>query len=120
MYELTVEDSFAAAHKLPAHKGKCKHLHGHTFRVRVTVCGKELDEEQGFLIDFGVIKGELKKLLDTFDHQFLNDLPLFKDVPPTSEAIAKTVFEELFNQLPGLSSVTVYESERAWATYRQD
>ena len=120
MYELCVEDSFAAAHQLPAHRGKCCQLHGHTFRVRVTVCGTELDAEQGYLVDFGDIKKALKKVLDQFDHKNLNDLEAFQKVPPTSEHIAKVIYDQLVAELNGLSAITVYESERAWATYKRD
>ncbi len=120
MYELTVESSFASAHCLPAHKGKCKNLHGHSFRVQITVEGSQLDEEQGFLIDFSVMKKHLKVVTDDYDHKMLNEIPPFDKLPPTSEALARVIYGRLKCELPGLSSVTVFESEKAWARYRSD
>jgi len=120
VYHLTVEKSFAAAHQLHAHKGKCKNLHGHTFKVRVTVSGNDLDPKQGFLIDFGDIKKELNLILEEFDHKNLNDLPDFQGKPSTSEAIAKVVYNRIKEEISQVSSVTVFESESAWVTYCED
>jgi len=120
MFELTVEGSFAAAHRLPAHRGKCRNLHGHTYRVRVTVAGATLDAEQGYLVDFGVVKGEVAAVLERFDHTCLNDLAPFAAVPPTVEHLARVLFDDLSPRCPGLSSVTVFESDRAWVTYRRE
>ena len=119
MFQLTVEKSFAAAHQLPAHKGKCKNLHGHTFKVRVTVAGESLDAEQGFLVDFGDVKKELNAILEEFDHKNLNDLPWFNNRPTTSEAIAQVIYSLMKNKTDLLSSVTVFESENAWVTYSE-
>ena len=120
MFHLTVEKSFAAAHQLHAHKGKCKQLHGHTFKVRLTVAGDTLDSEQGFLVDFGDIKKELNSFLEKLDHKNLNELSYFKDVPATSEIIAKVIYHELKPAISLLSSVTVFESESAWVTYCEE
>lgn len=120
MYHLTVEKSFAAAHQLHAHKGKCKHLHGHTFKVRVTLSSDTLDSEQGFLVDFGDVKSELNSLLDEFDHKNLNDLSYFQGIPATSESIARVIYKALKPRLEFLSSVTVYESESAWVEYCEE
>lgn len=124
MFHLTVEKSFAAAHQLHAHKGKCKNLHGHTFKVRVTVAGESLDPEQGFLVDFGDIKKELNAILEEFDHKNLNDLSCFQGRPTTSEAIAQVIYSimkknMMKENIASLSSVTVYESESAWVTYSE-
>ena len=126
MFQLTVEKSFAAAHQLHAHKGKCKNLHGHTFKVRVTVAGESLDAEQGFLVDFGDIKKDLNAILEEFDHKNLNDLSCFEGRPTTSEAIAQVIYSLMKGKIASiqsetiyLSSVTVYESESAWVTYSE-
>jgi 6-pyruvoyltetrahydropterin/6-carboxytetrahydropterin synthase len=124
LFHLTVEKSFAAAHQLHAHKGKCKNLHGHTFKVRVTVAGESLDPEQGFLVDFGDIKKELNAILEEFDHKNLNDLSCFQGRPTTSEAIAQVIYSimkknMMKENIASLSSVTVYESESAWVTYSE-
>lgn len=119
MFHLTVEKSFAAAHQLHAHRGKCKNLHGHTFKVRVTVAGESLDSEQGFLVDFGDIKKELNTILEEFDHKNLNDLSCFRGRPTTSEAIAQVIYSRMKENTELISSVTVYESESAWVTYSE-
>lgn len=120
MYEVTVEGSFAAAHHLPEHEGKCKNLHGHTYRVQATVAGHNLDARQGYLVDFGVLKEHLNAVLETLDHGCLNELPAFASQPPTSEHLARLIFDLLAKEQPGLSRVTVYESDRSWATWRTD
>jgi len=114
-----VEDSFSAAHQLRDYKGPCEKLHGHTWKVMVFVSGDSLDS-QGLGVDFRVIKQKLKELLEDFDHGTLNDLEYFKKVNPTSENLAKLMFQRLKGEFSGtfkLSRVTVYESEDASAAY---
>ena len=73
MYKLKVIDSFSAAHNLRNYKGKCEELHGHNYKVEVVLGGLELDED-GLLIDFKDIKTSLKKILETLDHKYLNEV----------------------------------------------
>ena len=80
MYELTVISRFAAAHQLRKYKGKCENLHGHNWKVHVTVTARELNEI-GLGIDFKEIKEALQHVLDELDHCFLNDLPMFETKP---------------------------------------
>ena len=118
MYSLDVESTFSAAHQLREYKGKCENLHGHNWRVRVTVEGDQLDAA-GMLVDFGVIKAALRGSLAAFDHTFLNELPPFLEQNPTSENLARHLAETLVG--PGdvrISGVTVWESETCRATYR--
>ena len=82
MYEVTIIKSFSAAHLLSEIGGKCEELHGHNFKVEVTVGSPELNSE-GILIDFRLLKKWLKDILDQMDHQHLNDLPFFKDKNPS-------------------------------------
>jgi len=120
MYELTIEKSFAAAHRLDAHPGVCKNLHGHTYRVRMVVRGTKLDATQGYLTDFGQLKALLSEELDEYDHSFLNDLVAFSDQPTTCENLARHLFDRLAPKVPGLASMTIYESPSAWVTYYPD
>jgi len=121
MFRLAVVDYFASAHQLRGYNGQCERLHGHNWRVEVVVEGKELNE-QGLLLDFKVIKGALSSILQGLDHSFLNELPYFQEKNPTSENLAFFIFKEMEKALkayPGVrvKEVTVWESERARATY---
>jgi 6-pyruvoyltetrahydropterin/6-carboxytetrahydropterin synthase len=118
MYELTVKGEFAASHSLRDYEGKCKNLHGHTWHVDVVVAGEKLNKT-GMLVDFKEIKGALNTLLEELDHAHLNDLVYFQAVNPTSENIAKYFFDSLKTELKTvvLQRVTVWESEKANATY---
>ena len=120
MYELTVKGEFAASHSLRDYEGKCKKLHGHTWHVDVVVRGKKVNSV-GMLIDFKEIKGDLKKILETLDHVHLNNLPHFKKVNPTSENIAKHIFDCLTKSIRGVKvqKVTVWESEKSGASYEK-
>ncbi len=117
MYELMVEDIFDAAHQLRGYEGKCENLHGHTFRVQVFLQGEGLDNA-GMLSDFKVIKENLSKVLDDFDHKNLNDLPDFKKINPTSENIARIIFNRLKPQLK-VAKVSVWESPSSQASYSE-
>ncbi len=118
-YALTVRDSFAAAHRLREYEGNCERLHGHNWRVEVTVESRELDE-RGIALDFRAIKAHLAELLARFDHKYLNDVPPFDGMNPSSENLARHLFEELQRVIPppaGVARVAVWESEDARAEY---
>ena len=124
MYELTVRSEFEAAHKIKNYPGKCARLHGHNWIVEAIVKGTELNE-LGILIDFKVLKAELKKVLDEFDHQYLNELKFFSEKNPTAENLAKIIFEklsksEIFTGTTKLFAVKVYESPKSCVTYYPD
>src|SRR3989339_173248 len=91
MYELNVEDEFASAHYLRGYKGKCERVHGHNYRVMITVKAKKLNKI-GLAVDFSEIKVELKKNMEILDHRLLDELPCFKKVNPSAENIAKYIF----------------------------
>ena len=120
MYEVTIIKSFSAAHLLAEIGGKCEELHGHNFKVEVTVDGQELNSE-GILIDFRLVKKWLKEILDEMDHQHLNNLPSFVDKNPSSENIAHFVYGEMQNKVKDaevkILRVKVWESESAAVTY---
>ena len=120
MYRLEVEESFAAAHQLREYRGACENLHGHNWRVRLTVSGDELDR-LGMLVDFGELKRLLREALLRFDHRFLNDVTPFDRMNPTSENLARHLAETIAPRLPPnarIAEVAVWESDRAAAHYR--
>ncbi|MGB9628596.1 MAG: 6-carboxytetrahydropterin synthase QueD [Thermodesulfobacteriota bacterium] len=120
MYELTVTSHFSGAHRLRYLHGKCEELHGHNWRVEISVTSPKLNSE-GIVIDFTILKHKLEKVLKTLDHTYLNDLPYFSGKEPSSENIAKHIFDQLKKELRGysvnLKKVTAWESETASATY---
>lgn len=118
MFELSVSSDFAASHMLRGYEGKCKNLHGHTWKVEVVLAGDDLNDI-GMVVDFALVKKQLRGFLETLDHVHLNDLPAFKDVNPTSENIAKYIFEQ-FSALCRpliLKRVRVWESDTSSVTY---
>jgi 6-pyruvoyltetrahydropterin/6-carboxytetrahydropterin synthase len=120
MYEVAIEASFSAAHFLRNYRGKCENLHGHNWKVEVTVDSDGLDEI-GMLIDFKVLKEKTRIVIDQLDHCHLNELPAFTQLNPSSENIAYYLFTQLKKELEGervrLRKVTVWESEESKATY---
>ncbi len=120
MYELTVTSHFSGAHRLRYLHGKCEELHGHNWKIEVSVTSSKLNRE-GVVIDFTLLKQKVEKVLKTLDHTFLNDLPYFSGEEPSSENIARYIFENLKRELKGLPAtlkkVTAWESENASATY---
>ena len=120
MYELTVITQFAAAHQLRGFRGKCEKLHGHNWKVEVSLSGEELNNA-GLLIDFREVKEATHRILEELDHSFLNELPHFKDQNPSSENIAVYIFEKLSSTLNNnqvkVTKVTAWESDSARASY---
>lgn len=122
MFELTVSSHFSGAHQLRHLHGKCEALHGHNWKVEISVTSHKLNRG-GVVIDFKILKEKLEKVLRTLDHHFLNDLTYFRKKEPSSENIAKYIFEGLKKEFRKssvlLSKVTVWESEATSATYRE-
>lgn len=120
MYEITVFSHFSGAHRLRYLHGKCEELHGHNWKIEVTVASGRLNKE-GVVIDFQILKQKLEKALKSLDHTFLNDLPYFSGKEPSSENIAKYIFDNLKRELKEyrvtLKKVTAWESENACVTY---
>ena len=119
MYEIRVSEKFSAAHNLRGYDGKCERLHGHTWKVEVCIQGSKLNEI-GFLEDFKVVKNALNELILRFDHAYINEISPFDKINPTAENLACAIFRELKAKLPGLSEVSVWESEDASATYSEN
>jgi 6-pyruvoyltetrahydropterin/6-carboxytetrahydropterin synthase len=123
MYEVSVDETFAAAHNLRGYKGKCEDLHGHNYKVRVTLAGKEVDSV-GLLYDFVHLKQVIQSVIRSLDHKYLNELSPFDVMNPSAENIAKYIYDQTAKQLheapngAGVSSITVWETDVSAATYR--
>jgi len=125
MFEVTVEDSFAAGHYLRNYKGKCENPHGHNYKVRVTLAGTELDKA-GLLLDFKDLRDVMKHVIDRLDHQMINDLDPFTRLNPSAENLAKYFYDEANGKLGHttggrvrVKSVTVFETDTTTATYSE-
>lgn len=116
MYKIKVIRSFSSAHNLRGYKGKCEDLHGHNWKVEALASSNKLDKA-GMVMDFKLVKAALDKILGKLDHKYLNDVAYFRKYNPTSENIAKYVFDCLKIKIPCLSSVTVWENDSSCATY---
>ncbi len=118
MFELKVQGSFSAAHKLRDYGGDCENLHGHNWTVEMAVAGER--DDKGMVVDFKVLKKVLNQVLEKLDHSYLNELEYFEDHNTTTENIAKYIFEEVSRALPeGLQAryVSTWESAGSGVTY---
>ena len=120
MYHVSIETHFSAAHHLRNYNGHCENLHGHNWKVEVTVSTEQLDEA-GMALDFTILKKKTTALIEQLDHHNLNDIPPFTTINPSSENIARYVAQELAQRLADpkikISRVTAWESDNACATY---
>jgi 6-pyruvoyltetrahydropterin/6-carboxytetrahydropterin synthase len=120
MYEISIQTSFSAAHRLRNYQGDCESLHGHNWKVLVTAQSEKLNDI-GLAIDFKTLKKITNEAIDCLDHAFLNDIEPFCEINPSSENIARVLFEKIKTSLAAfdisLSKVSVWESENAWASY---
>jgi 6-pyruvoyltetrahydropterin/6-carboxytetrahydropterin synthase len=124
MYKLMIETFFASAHQLRGYKGKCENLHGHNWKVQAYVTTEKLNEID-IAIDFHDLKKITNEIVAQLDHKFLNDIFPFTEKNPSSENIAKWIFDSLKKGLASyenikVSAVTVWESETASATYYEE
>lgn len=122
LWQLTVKSSFCAAHALRHYQGKCEHLHGHNYGVDVVVEGEKLSPDTELLMDFGDLKRLLKEVLDTLDHTHLNEVPPFDQRNPSSENLARHIWQQIATRLPEgvrMVSVTVAEKDMQAATYME-
>jgi 6-pyruvoyltetrahydropterin/6-carboxytetrahydropterin synthase len=125
MFEVSVEQTFAAGHSLREYKGKCENVHGHNYRVCVTVAGPELNRI-GLIVDFVDLKKQVRAIVDRLDHQFINDLEPFTVINPSAENLAKYFYDELMKNFSGgngmapvrIAEVKIWETDTSTATYR--
>ena len=116
MFEVSVKESFSGAHRLKGYRGKCESLHGHNWKIEAAAESETLDKT-GMVMDFKLIKSELNKILEKLDHKYLNKLKPFDKTNPTSENIARFIYEALKRKVAGLKSITVWENPTSSATY---
>src|SRR5689334_4782443 len=107
MFEVTVEDTFAAGHYLRNYRGKCENPHGHNYRVRVTLQGRELDRA-GLLLDFRELKEALAPTVDRLDHQMINELEPFREENPSAENLARYFFQDVNGRLKSTTNGRVW------------
>ena len=120
MYEIEVQDEFSAAHFLKLYDGSWEHRHGHNWKVAVVARSEGLDSI-GVVVDFEALKPALKKVLAEFNETSFNEHPHFKTVNPSTENIARLIYERLQKALPAetalVTKVTVCETPDACASY---
>ncbi len=123
MYEVTVEAGFSSGHYLRNYRGKCENPHGHNYKVRVTLAGRELDHA-GLLLDFKLLKQVMRPVVDRIDHQMLNELEPFTEINPSAENIARYFYEQTNQQLAEMTAgrvrvkdCTIWETDTTTATY---
>lgn len=123
MFELMIETHFSAAHQLRGYKGECEKLHGHNWKVQVYVLAEKLNEID-ISLDFHTLKELTEEVIAPLDHSMLNEIFPFTEKNPSSENIAKWIFDSLKKRLDdgdvNLSAVTIWESETASATYFEE
>jgi 6-pyruvoyltetrahydropterin/6-carboxytetrahydropterin synthase len=120
VYEVTIKQSFSAAHMLTEAGGTCEKLHGHNFIVEVSICSDALTDA-GILIDFRILKQWTGEILKEFDHKYLNEISYFNGMDPSSENVARFIYDRISEKVKksnlDVSRVTVWESEDARVSY---
>ncbi len=120
MYELRITTKFSAAHQLRNYQGKCENLHGHNWRVEIYIQADQLNEI-GLAMDFKELKDATNGYLEQIEHSFVNEIFPFTELNPSSENIAKWLYDGLSKKLNDdnvqVSMVTVWESDTASASY---
>ena len=116
---LSVKHEFSAARALRDYDGKCGNVHGHNYKVTVKIATHETDK--GYVLDFYEIKLYLAEILEKYDLSYLNELSPFDKINPTTENIAKWLFEQLLDYVVEkqafLKTVKVSEGDDFSATY---
>ena len=123
LWRLTVRGEFASAHALRHYQGKCESLHGHNYSVERVVEGETLTPDTELVVDFTVLKKELRAELGLIDHVNLNEYPPFDTVNPSSENLARHIYRNMKTRLADmpvrLYSLTVGETSMQSATYME-
>ncbi len=105
---------FEAAHRLPNHPGKCRDLHGHSYKLTVSV-DRPVDPESGIAIDFSDMKKVIRcEVIDLLDHKYMNDLI----DNPTAEVMSVWIWQRLSETLPGLVEIELHETSKCSVVYR--
>src|ERR1700676_3374971 len=120
MFQVTVDETFSSGHALRGYKGKCENVHGHNYKVRVTLEGPHLDSI-GLLYDFTHLKRVIREIVGGVDHKFLNDMAPFDVINPSAENLAKYFYDETTRQVNAsiekarFSCQTIWERTSTWA-----
>jgi len=122
MYQIAKTFSFDAAHALRGYDGNCERLHGHRWEVEVCIEGPSLNE-LGILVDFRLVKAVALRVTAEYDHNTLNDVPPYDEINPSTENIARVIYQTIKTELTDLPNdvhvafVQVWESPTSWAKY---
>jgi len=120
MFEVSKEIMISATHRVREHQGGCENIHGHNWKIIVYVGAQELNN-MGMVIDFKDLKHVMKKVIMPMDHNDINTYPPFDKLNPTSENMAKFIFDEISKELNDerkqVSKVEVYETDSSKAVY---
>jgi 6-pyruvoyltetrahydropterin/6-carboxytetrahydropterin synthase len=123
MYEVSKQASFSGAHSLREYKGKCESVHGHNWKIKAFVAAQQLDN-LGMVVDFTVLGARLNEILERLDHKDINAVPPFDTINPSSENIAKYIYDELSGMINDgrvkVSRVMVWETDPSCAIYSED
>lgn len=121
MYTIAITTHFAASHQLNGYEGICRALHGHTWKIQVSVQTEKIDSV-GISFDFKELKDMTNAIIGRLDHKHVNDVPPFDTINPTAENLARYIYNELRGGLPadvGMKEVTVWESDGYALTYTE-
>jgi 6-pyruvoyltetrahydropterin/6-carboxytetrahydropterin synthase len=118
MHEIKIRSDFAAAHNLRNYRGKCENLHGHNWNIEAVFAYESLDKD-GMAVDFRDAKALLNDAIAGLDHRYLNETGVFKRLNPTSENIAKYIFDNIKKKDRHILSVSVWENSTSCATYKE-
>lgn len=115
--EIFKEFTIEAAHRLPnvPEGHKCSRLHGHSFKIEIHVSGK-VGKDSGWVMDFADIKRAFQPLYERLDHHYLNEIDGLEN--PTSENLARWIWQKMIEDLPRLSKVIVRETCTSGCVYR--
>ena len=120
MYTISIKGEFSAAHKLVGSHSKCNQIHGHNFKVIVEIGVCEISKNY-MVMDFLKAEEILNKILEKLDHKYLNELEMFSNINPTSESLAKYIFDEFYKSLNlenlKYLSIEVLETDKFSAKY---
>jgi len=119
MFEIKVKTDFSAAHNLRNYKGKCENLHGHNWVVEA-VFRYDSVAKDGMAIDFRLAKQLVNNAAEKLDHTYLNKVKALKGINPTSENVARFIYDSVKKRNKFIRSVSVWENERSCATYSSD
>ncbi|MDQ6964290.1 MAG: 6-carboxytetrahydropterin synthase QueD [Mariprofundales bacterium] len=109
-FALSVSTGFSAAHSLRDYEGDCARLHGHNWQVKLTITAEKLNSI-GIAIDYKLLKSELKAALADWDHYNLNEVSPFDVINPSSENVARVLFQRMRQRLASYDNVTVSRVE---------